>query len=171
MVPLHGMFESVLHSNTREISKQDAALLLTRAAGQMDCEYLWRNWLDVVARLPMPLVGDKYNPELDGSKDKIVKALKLSTKDIKGGKGPWNKEQRLMFTITDELSKDHTTDLEDQKKALDVLGKEATLEVMLIQGMASSYCGIARGMHVALETNTIVADSIRKALVDDIMYV
>jgi hypothetical protein len=159
MVPLHAGFAALGDARKRLLPLSDAAVVATRSTARMDCEYVFSNWLHLLAVLPSSLTDGGF----DGSwnRTKLSEVFRMSSDAVARGDGPWSPRQRRLIKIVDEqVDKGRTNDLETMRSALSLLSGGEVVEALMIHGLFGTYCGIAKGLRVEIETSSTVPDRI-----------
>lgn len=124
---LTGVIGGCFDGQTRKIPLLDWQLIVLRTATTLGAKYEY----DV--NLPVAEVYEMPQEKID--------LMGCSAEDVKKGKGPWTVRDRAILRVVDEQLATYTNEEQTVKDALEVLGTEDLVEVLIILG---TYALIAR---------------------------
>ena len=124
---LTGVIGGCFDGQTRKIPLLDWQLIVLRTATTLGAKYEY----DV--NLPVA--------EVYGMPQEKIDLMGCSVEDVKTGKGPWTTRERVILRVVDEQLASYTNEEQTIKEAVEILGTEDLVEVLIILG---TYALIAR---------------------------
>lgn len=124
---LTGVIGGCFDGQTRKIPLLDWQLIVLRTATTLGAKYEYDVNLPVAEVYEMP--------------QEKIELMGCSVEDVKEGKGPWTVRDRAILRVVDEQLATYTNEEQTIKDALEVLGTEDLVEVLIVLG---TYALIAR---------------------------
>lgn len=86
--------------------------------------------------------------ELYGMGDEKIAAMGCSAQSVRDGAGPWSARDRLILRVVDEQLAGYTNEPQTVRDALEVLGTEHLVEVLVVLGTYAMIARVINGLRI-----------------------